>query len=311
MMLVDERKLKNKKIIDKVMFNIFRVSALFAAAMIVLIILTITQKGLSPFLYDYDINGELVKVNFFEFIFGMKWSSPTYGVFFIIINTLIVALGAACVAIPISILTALFIVQIAPKKSRAFFQTVIEMLASIPSIIYGVFGSVIITQIVKQIAYLFGASTYGGTGVLASIIVLSMMMIPTITSISITSIKAVDNKLIEGSLALGASKMQTNFKVVLTSCKSGIFAGAILGIGRALGEATAVSMVAGNAISGIAILPFDITKTLTSTMLLGIKETSGLDYDIRFSVGLVLMVIIIVVNLLLNFVKKKVGGDMV
>ncbi len=309
-MLIDQNQLKKKKIIDKVMFNVFRTAAFLAAAMIILIIVTIAQKGLSPFIFKYEVNGDYFRVNFFSFITGMSWSAPTYGVLFIIVNTLIVALGAALIAIPISILTALFIVRVCPKRFAPVFQTVIEMLASIPSIIYGVFGSIIITQIVKQIAYTFNASTYGGNGVLASIIVLSMMMIPTIASVSITAIKSVDKKVIEGSLALGATPMQTNFKVVLTSCKSGIFAGAILGIGRALGEATAVSMVAGNAISGIAILPFDITKTLTSTMLMGIKETSGLDYDIRFSVGLILMVIIILVNIILNFVKKKVGGNM-
>ncbi len=305
-MVVNKNRLKKSKVIDKVMRYVFLATALLAALMIVLIIFTITQKGISPFIKDYDG----VTVNFWNFITGMSWSQQNYGVLFVIINTIILASVAALIAIPISVLTALFIVRIAPSKIAKVMQTVVEVLASIPSIVYGVFGSIIITQIIKSVAYAVGARTYGGSGVGASVIVLAMMTIPTITSISITAIKSVDRKIIEGSLALGATTMQTNFKVVLTSAKSGIFAGAILGIGRALGEATAVSMVAGNSTSGISILPFDITSTLTSIMMSGIKETYGLDYDIRFSVGLVLIVVIFGVNMLLNIVKKKIGGSL-
>ena len=142
---------------------------------------------------------------------------------------------------------------------------------------------------------------------LAAALVLAIMIIPTITLLSITAIKAVRDDQINASLALGASPTQTNFKIVLRAAKSGIFSGIILGVGRALGEATAVSMVAGNAGSGPNFNPFGLTRTLTSTMLMGIKETTGLDYDIRFSVGLVLIVIILLSNALLNFAKKKVA----
>lgn len=303
-MIIDEKSLKKKKIVDIVMLNVFRCAAILAALMIVLIVVTIAQKGLSPFILNY--NGTTIKP--ISFLTGMTWSTTSYGVLFLIVNTLIVSLFSAAIAIPISVLTALFIVQIAPKKFKSSLQTVIEMLASIPSIVYGVFGSIVISKVVSGIADILNISSNGGAGVLSTIIVLSMMMIPTITSVCITAIKSVDKNLIEGSLALGASSYQTNFKVVLISAKSGIFAGAILGIGRALGEATAVSMVAGNSVSGISWLPFDITRTLTSTMLIGLKETSGLDYDIRFSVGLVLIVVIILVNIILNTIKKKIGG---
>ena len=126
---------------------------------------------------------------------------------------------------------------------------------------------------------------------------------------SVTAIKAVDKDLEQASLALGATKTQTNFKIVLTAAKSGIFAGAILGLGRAFGEATAVAMVAGNKLFGPTFNPFDITRTLTSTMLVGLKETTGLDYDIRFSVGLVLIAVIFISNWILNMVKKRVGRN--
>ena len=231
-----------------------------------------------------------------------------YGVGFIVINTILSAFLALLIAFPISVLTALFIAKIAPKKLGAIMQNVVELLASVPSIVYGVFAAGVITEIVKYLASLFGYSTFGGSSLLAVIMLLAIMIFPTLTSLSITAIRSVDPSLEHASLALGATETQTNFKVVLTTAKSGIFAGAILGLGRAYGEATAVAMVAGNKLFGPTFNPFDITRTLTSTMLAGLKETTGLDYDIRFSVGLVLIVIIFVSNFILNFVKKRIGN---
>jgi phosphate transport system permease protein len=149
--------------------------------------------------------------------------------------------------------------------------------------------------------------TAGGISTLSTVLVLAIMIMPTRTLLSITAIKAVQKDVEQNSLALGATKMQTLFKITLVDAKSGIFAGIILGVGRALGEATAVSMVAGNAGTGPSFNIFNTTRTLTSTMLLGLKETTGLDYDIRFSVGVILIVLIIVTNLLLNFAKRKIG----
>jgi phosphate transport system permease protein len=134
-----------------------------------------------------------------------------------------------------------------------------------------------------------------------------MMILPTITLMSVTSINAVNRDIELGSMALGATDTYTFFKISLPAAKSGIFAGIILGVGRALGEATAVSMVAGNAGTGPNINLFDTTRTLTSSMLLGLKETTGLDYDIRFSIGIVLIMVILISNMALNYVKKKVG----
>jgi phosphate transport system permease protein len=142
---------------------------------------------------------------------------------------------------------------------------------------------------------------------MSTVLVLAIMILPTITMLSVTSINAVNKNIIHGSLALGASPTQTNFKVVLTSAKSGIFSGIILGVGRALGEATAISMVIGNRGNGPTFNLFDTSRTLTSTMLMGLKETTGLDYDIRFSVGIVLIIIILLTNLILNIIKSRIG----
>lgn len=305
-MLVNAEKVKKNKALDKVARYFFLAMALLSSSFIVILVLFIVMKGISPFLPNYQYG----TVNLFDFLFGMTYrqDQKLYGVGFIVINTLISAFAALLISLPISVLTALFIVKIAPKKLSSFMQSVVELLASIPSIVYGVFAAGVITGFVKDLAALFNVSTAGGSSLLAVIILLAIVIFPTITSMSITAIQAVDKDLEHASLALGATKTQTNFKVVLISAKSGIFAGAILGLGRAFGEATAVSMVAGNKLYGPTYNLFDITRTLTSTMLAGLKETTGLDYDIRFSVGIVLLVVIFGSNWLLNFVKKKVGN---
>ena len=305
-MLVNAEKVKKNKARDKAARFFFLAMALLSSSFIVILVLFIVMKGISPFLPNYQYG----TVNLFDFLFGMTYrqDQKLYGVGFIVINTLISAFAALLISLPISVLTALFIVKIAPKKLSSFMQSVVELLASIPSIVYGVFAAGVITGFVKDLAALFNVSTAGGSSLLAVIILLAIMIFPTITSMSITAIQAVDKDLEHASLALGATKTQTNFKVVLISAKSGIFAGAILGLGRAFGEATAVSMVAGNKLYGPTYNLFDITRTLTSTMLAGLKETTGLDYDIRFSVGIVLLVVIFGSNWLLNFVKKKVGN---
>jgi phosphate transport system permease protein len=214
---------------------------------------------------------------------------------------------AIAFAVPVSVLTALFISKMAPKRLGKIFTSVVELLASIPSIIYGIFGMGVITVLIKNISQFFGYQSAGGLSTLATVLVLAMMIMPTVTILSVTSMNAVKQNIINGSLALGASPTQTNFRVVLASAKSGIFSAIILGVGRALGEATAVSMVAGNRGSGPTFNLFDTTRTLTSTMLLGLKETAGLDYDIRFSVGIVLIVIILITNIGLNYIKGRLG----
>lgn len=295
----------NKMTIDHRIKQLFFLAALLSSSCIILIIMFVLIKGIQPFLPGYSAG----QVDLVQFLFGTTWrqDQAIYGVGYIVINTLISAFGALLLAFPISVLTALFIAKIAPKRLRILMSTVVELLASIPSVVYGVFAAGMIVQLVKAIASIGGISTAGGSSLLAVILLLAIMIFPTITSLSITAIQAVDQDLELGSLALGATRTQTNFKVVLTSAKSGIFAGAILGIGRAFGEATAVSMVAGNKLFGPTFNLFDITRTLTSTMLAGLKETTGLDYDIRFSVGIVLMGVILFSNLLLTLMKKKVG----
>ncbi len=283
-----------KSIMDKIWRYFFLTVTLICSSVIIFIVLFILIKGLTPFIKSYHINGAFYKVDFI------------YGIGFIIVNTIYVTIISLLMAIPISILTALFIAKIAPKKISTILSYIIELLSSIPSVIYGMFGMGVVTKIVKALSNFFGYQSAGGLSVLTVAIVLAIMIIPTITMISVSSIQAVKKAYIEGSLALGASITQTNFKIVLSSAKNGIFSGVILGIGRALGEATAVSMVAGNPSSGPNFHPFEATKTLTSTMLQGLTEAEGLEYDIRFSVGIVLIMLILGSNLLLNLIKRRI-----
>ena len=290
---------KKKKLIDKIVQIIFQIIGILCAQTIIIVIVFILIKGFKPFINNY----EGFHLNFFKFLFGINFIKKEYGVLGLIINTIFIVSMVALIALPISVLTALFIVRIAPKRIGEIMQGIVEMLSSIPSIIYGLFGMGFINTLIRNLASSMGLQTAGGVSTLSVIIILTMMVLPTITILSITSMKAVNEDLVYASLALGATFQQTNFKIVIGGAKSGILAALILGIGRAIGEATAVSMVCGGA-NGISIGLFEPTGTLTSSMMQGIYESSGLDYDIRFSVGIVLIVIIFISNLLLNKAKK-------
>lgn len=300
-----------KKQIDRLTRWILLSFTLISSSFIFIVAGVIILKGVTPFITN---NQGLGPVNLFKFLTNDTWligesfNSNQYAVGFIILYTLEIAFLSLLISLPVGVLTALFIAKIAPKKLAETLRTVIELLASIPSIIYGLFGAGIILSLVYNFSSLIGYQSKGGNSVISSVLVLAIMTIPTITSISEVAIRSVDKSLEHASLALGASKTQTHFKVVLTAAKSGIFTSAILGIGRVLGEATAVSLVAGGRRSGFSFNIFDTASTLTTIMLEGMKETTGLDYDIRFSVGIVLMAVIIITNITLNLVKKMVGG---
>jgi phosphate transport system permease protein len=315
---ITQKNIDRKNRTDLISRYYFLITAMLSASFIILIVVFVVGKGMQPFISNGYMNttltGTMDRVNFFDFITKDMWlngavgQSSEYGIGFAIINTLIAVSGAILLSVPVAIMTSLFIAKIAPKPLAAVLRQIVELLASIPSIIYGVFGLGVISRFVMNLANVTGNQTSAGLSLLTTILVLAIMILPTITAMSETAIRSVEKPIIEGSLALGASDMQTYFKVVLTSAKSGIFAGVILGVGRALGEATAVSMVSGNLFSGVQTNLFGTTTTLTARMLLGIKETTGMDYDIRFSVGVVLMAVIILINVGLRFIMNRFGN---
>ena len=310
MISIEKKKFQKNALVDITVHQILKVLAMLSASFIFVVIGVILAKGIEPFITS---NQGLGRVQLIPFLTGDVWlTGPTfqsslYSVGFIIVMTIYVVFLSLFISFPIGVLTALFIAKIAPKRIAETLRTIVEILASIPSIIYGLFGAGFILKFVYDFSAILGYQSKGGNSVLATVIILALMTIPTITTIAEVSIRSVDKKLIEASLALGASPTQTHFKVVLSAAKSGIFTAAILGVGRALGEATAVSLVAGGRRQGLSFDILDTTATLTTTMLEGMKESQGLDYNIRFSVGIVLMAVILLTNFILNSIKKKVG----
>lgn len=281
-------------------------AAILSSSSLVLIAVFLLIEGLAPFFKTYTINGAAFQVNITEFLFSLTWFSypGQSGILFLVINTLYVSAWACLFAIPFSVLSALFIVKIAPKKIGDAFAFVVELLSAIPSVVYGLFGRGVITSLVDGLALSFGLTTKGGLSTLSGALVLALMIFPTVTTLSVNAIRSVPASLFSASLALGASPFETDFKVVIPAASSGIFAGVVLGLGRALGEATALSMVVGNAGSGPTFDLFGTTSTLTTTMLLGYSEAEGVNAEIRFSLGLALILLIIGVDGLLALLKR-------
>ncbi len=297
---------------DALVKGVFALIALICASVIVFITVFVFYKGILPFVKEYEsvtnggVNGS-GKQSFVSFLTGSYWNAGEFdhAAGYLAVNTIYATLLSLVISVPVSILASLFIVRVAPKGLGWALESGVELLADIPSVIFGLFGMGVITAVVKNISQAWGIQTSGGASLLSGVIVLSMMSMPTMILMSVTAMKSVNPNLINASLALGATKTQTDFKIVVSDAQSGIFAGLILGIGRAMGEATAIQMVIGNAMSGPTWNPFSISATITTQMLMGIGEaTPGtMGYDIRFSAGILLMVLLIVVDYSLNRIK--------
>ena len=291
---------RKRIIMEKLFHGIFFTAALVAVASVALIIIFIFSRGLQPFLP----NNEFGTYNPLSFITGLNWR-PAFNVFgigYMIISSLLATLGAILLGVPIALLTAVFLAEVAPKQLAALIQPAVELLAAIPSVLYGVFGFAVIAPAVRSI------SPYPtGSSLLSVILVLSIMILPTVVSICTTSIRAVPSHYREGSLALGASKIQTIFKVVLPAAKSGILTAIVLGVGRAIGETMAVILVAGNSEGGIPNSIFSLIRPLTVNIALEMGYASGVQQQMLFSTAVVLIIFIIIINLVLSRIQKKAG----
>lgn len=242
------------------------------------------------------------KIGLGKFLFGTVWAStaaePKYGILPFILTSVYGTLGAVVIGVPIGVLTAAFIAKAAPKKAAGVNRSAVELLSGIPSVIYGLIGMIIIVPTVREVFNL-----PDGANLFSAIIVLAFMILPSVISVSETAINAVPREYEEASLALGATKAETIFKVTLPAAKSGISAAIVLGIGRAIGEAMAVMMVAGN----VANMPgmFKSVRFLTTAVASEMSYSSGLQREALFSIALVLFVFILIINLFLNLVIKK------
>lgn len=287
---------KTKYTIEKIAKNVFMISALIAVISLLLIIGFVFYKGLTPFISK--------GYSFIDFLTGTSWvpSADQYGILPMIVASILSTLGALLIGAPIGILTAAFIAEVAPKKIANIISSGVDLLAGIPSVLYGLFGLAVIVPTIQDVFNL-----PKGQSLFAVIIVLSIMMLPTIIAVSKTAIKAVPDAYREGSLALGASKIETIFKVVLPAAKSGILAAVVLGTGRALGETMAVILVAGNS----PVLPnslMDSVRPLTTNIALEMGYAFGTHQEMLFATGVVLFIFILVLNLVLSKLSNKAGN---
>lgn len=303
------KKGQRRTALDKAASFAYLLTAMVAAASLLLIAGFLLVKGIQPFFTTYNENGVGFTVDFWTFLTALHWYSlpKESGILYLTINTLYVSVLATLIALPLSVYTALFISKIAPKVLGNILSFAIELLAAIPSVVYGLFGRELICPLVNDLANGLGLMSKGGLSTLSAAIVLALMILPILTSLSANAMKNVPSSYLASSLALGASRTETYFKVIIPASRNGIFAGLILGLGRALGEATAVSSVIGNAGSGPTFDLFGTSATLTSNMLLGYSEAVGANAEIRFSIGLALILLIIGVDLLLSLVQKRMA----
>lgn len=240
------------------------------------------------------------KIGFTDFIFGTHWrpNSGEFGIFPMIVASIYVTAGAIVIGVPIGILTAVFLACYCPNKIYKVIKPLINLLASIPSVVYGFFCLVVVVPIIQEFTHT------SGKGILTASILLGIMILPTIINTTESSIRAVPNMYFEGSLALGATKERSIFKTVIPAAKSGIMSGIILSIGRAIGETMAVVMVAGNQ----AIMPKSITsgvRTLTSNIVMEMAYAEGLHREALIATAVVLFVFILIINICFSIVIRK------
>ena len=254
----------------------------------------------------------LGKVGVTELIFGTVWkptaAEPQFGIAYIILSSIVGTAFSVLLGVPVGLMTAVFLTEVSGKRMAAVVQPAVELLAAIPSVIYGLVGMMVLNPAMYKLEKLIfaGSSTHqftGGANVLSAVIVLAIMILPTVISVSASSLRAVPDSLRAASLALGASKMQTVFRVTIPAARSGILTGVVLGIGRALGEAMAINMVAGGSVN--LPLPFNSVRFLTTQLVSEMSYAEGIHRQVLFTVGLVLYLFILAVNLVLLKLRKK------
>ena len=290
---------RTSEIIAKWVFTVFAIVAIVAVCSITVYMIYIGTPALS-------------EVGVIDLLFGTEWKptadEPKFGIFYVILTSVLGTTVSLLVGVPIGILTAVFLAEIGNKNLVKVVQPAVELLAAVPSVIYGLLGIMILKPFIYQLEMVIYKNSpdhqfTGGANFLSAIIVLAIMILPTVINISTSSIRAVQPSIKSASLALGATKIQTIFKVVLPAAKSGIMTAVVLGMGRALGEAMAINLVAGGVVN--LPLPFQSVRFLTTAIVGEMSYSSGLHRQVLFTVGLVLFVFILFTNLILTRLIKK------
>ena len=281
---------KSSKFKENAMRAVFALTACVSIAAVVLICVFLFASGIPT----------MKTVGLGNFLFGMTWSpgQGLYGIFPMIVASIIVTAGAILFGVPLGLLCAVFLARFCPKRLYRVLKPAAELLAGIPSIVYGFFGLVVIVPLMQS---LFGGS---GKGILTASIMLGIMILPTIINVSESALRAVPDSYYEGSLALGATHERSVFSAVLPAARSGILAGVILGVGRAIGETMAVAMVAGNQ----PILPESLlsgVRTLTANIVQEMGYATDLHREVLIACGVVLFVFILIINLCFSMLKRR------
>lgn len=293
---------KTASTVEKTAQGIFTLCALLA----ILAVASITIYML--------INGTpaLFRVGIKEIIFGTVWkpasAEPSFGILYVILTSIVGTTLAVCLGVPIGLLTAVFLAETAPKRLAAVVKPAVELLAGIPSVIYGLLGLMVLNPLMYklELAIFKDSQTHqftGGANLLSAVLVLAVMILPTVINISEAAIKAVPPQLKSASLALGASHIQTIFKVIIPAAKSGIITAVVLGVGRAIGEAMAITLVSGSSVN--VPLPFNSVRFLTTAIVSEMGYAAGTHRQVLFTIGLVLFLFIMIINISLTRILKK------
>ncbi len=297
------RKQKNKSIVETLAEIIFTACALVAVVAVIAITAYMIVNG-TPAVFQVGIK-ELL----FETVWAPGAEDPKFGIAYIILTSIVGTAMAVMLGVPIALFTAIFLAFVAPKKVAAIVRPAVELLAGIPSVIYGLIGILVLNPLMYKLEKIVfaGSQTHqytGGSNLLSAVLVLAIMILPTVINITETTLRTVPEHYISASLALGASKIETIFKVVIPAAKSGIISAIILGLGRAIGEAMAITLVSGSSVN--APLPFNSVRFLTTAIVSEMGYAAGLHRQVLFTIGLVLFVFIMIINLTLTrLIKKK------
>lgn len=283
---------KNKRLLERAIHGVFLLLGLVTVGCVLLITVFLVLSGLPA----------IGEIGLGPFLFGTRWAStaaePAYGILPFILTSIYGTAGAIVLGVPVGFFAAVYLAKLAGPQIKAVIETAISLLAGIPSVVYGLVGMMVL---VPGIRALFGVPD--GASLLAAIIVLAIMILPSIVKVSLTALEAVPKDYEDASLALGATPVETYFRVSVPAARSGIAAAVVLGVGRAIGEAMAVMMVSGN----VANMPslFQSVRFLTTAVASEMAYSQGLQRQALFSIALVLFLFIMLINAALNFFLKR------
>ena len=285
--------MKNKKIFEDVIHGIFLLLGLVTVACVLLITVYLVIAGIPA----------IREIGLVKFLFGREWAStaaePKYGILPFILTSIYGTAGAILIGVPVGFFTAVWLAKVAKPRVRAIVEGAVSLLAGIPSVVYGLVGMLVLVPAIRK---LFDIPD--GASLLCAIIVLAIMILPSIVKVSLTALEAVPREYEDASLALGATPVETYFRVSVPAAKSGIAAAVVLGVGRAIGEAMAVMMVSGN-VPNMPDSLFQSVRFLTTAVASEMSYSSGLQRQALFSIALVLFLFIMLINATLNFFLKR------